>query len=151
MSEFKAFDELVQANRAKFAREETTFEWRAFAQEAKRAANYACQICRQGGSHMTLRVHHPFYVVGRHKWEYELSDVQVLCNPCHEAIHERLQEFRQYVFPRLTPEAMRVLNGALSVGVVGYKPMMLARAVAEMVGSPGAVQRFSDAWRETND
>jgi len=148
MSEAKSFNELLEGRRAKFEQDHTTFEWRAFTQEAKRAANYACQLCRQGGPHMTLMVHHPFYVAGKRKWEYEISDVQVLCGPCHEAMHKRLQQFRQYVFPRLTPEAFRVLNGALSVGVVGYNAMVLARAVANMVASPGAVKRFSDDWRE---
>lgn len=148
MSEFTRIDELVGSSRARFARDETTFEWGAFAREAKRAANYACAMCRQSGEHVRLVVHHPFYVVGRRKWEYALKDVQVLCQPCHDRMHERLNEFRQHVFAGLTPESMRVLNGALTVGLKGYGPMVLARAVAELVASPGAVQRFSDAWRE---
>ena len=148
MSEFNSMDGLVGASLARFARDETTFEWGAFAREAKRAANYACQLCRQSCEHMRLVVHHPFYVMGRRKWEYELKDVQVLCQPCHDAMHERLNDFRRYVFGGLTPESMRVLNGALTVGVQVYGPMVLARAVAELVSAPGAVERFSAAWRE---
>lgn len=148
MSEFRDMEELIGAKRARFAQDETTFEWGAFAREAKRAANYSCQICRQGGPYVMLSVHHPFYEPGRRKWEYELKDVQVLCQPCHEKMHVCLQDFRKFVFPRLTPQTMRMLNGALSVGLENYEASELARAVAELVSSPGAVKRFSEAWRE---
>lgn len=149
MSEFRSIDELIGAKRARFAQDETTFEWREFATRAKRSANYACQLCRKGGPHVCLVVHHPFYELGRRKWEYEFKDVQVLCQPCHELMHERLQEFRRHVFARLTPQSMRVLNGALSVGLEHYDASVLARAVAALVSSPGAVKRFADDWRET--
>lgn len=148
MSEARSMDEIVGMNRAKFQRDETTFEWNAFAKEAKRAANYSCQICKRGGPAIQLAVHHPFYEVGRRKWEYKLSDVQVLCQPCHEDMHEALQAFRRYVFSRMTPRGLQVLNGALVVGLSRFDAGTLARAVASLVSAPSALQRFADEWRD---
>jgi hypothetical protein len=147
MSDARSFQELVGQRLARFAAQEKTFEWRAFATRAKEAAGWQCQICKRSGTTRTLSVHHNYYDATRPKWDYELSDVRVLCGECHAGLHERLNEFRRYVFARLTPESFGVINGALSVGLVGYRPMMLAYALAELVGSPSSVERFASSYK----
>lgn len=50
------------------------------------AANWSCSQC--GCDDVTLHVHHKQYVKGRMAWEYEDSDLAVLCKKCHECQHE---------------------------------------------------------------
>lgn len=147
MSDERSVEEIVGARMAMFAQQERTFEWRAFANRAKEAAQWRCQSCGKSGNGGTLAVHHPFYEPHRKKWEYELSEVMVLCGECHGGLHDELKRFRKEVFAHLTPEAFGLLNGALSVGLVAYRPRVLAFAISEMVSSPASVERFAGAWK----
>lgn len=121
-------------------------EWQVFAHRVREANNFACALCRLG--HKELNVHHHAYEPGRKPWEYEVSEVTLLCRPCHQAMHDGLQNFRRYVFARMTPRGMQVLNGAMAVGLERFDAGTLARAVACLVSSPGAVRRFAEDWRD---
>lgn len=123
-----------------------TIEWRAFAYRMKEAANFSCAICRQGGPGVELNVHHHAYDRDRLPWEYEASEVAVLCRSCHGAMHECLTNFRRYVMPRLTPNTFTVINGALSVGLAHHQPDMVANALASMISSPASIVRFAADW-----
>ena len=126
-----------------------TMEWRAFAERAKHAAGYTCRFCRRAKETVRLNVHHHAYEKGRMPWDYTLAEVSVLCWECHEAMHAQLQAFRRVVFSKLSPNEFRVLNGALAVGCDEYDRTKLVYAIASLVSSPGAVERFAKEWRPT--
>lgn len=48
-------------------------------------AKWRCASCLS--AEKTLNVHHKFYRRGAAPWEYELKELEVLCEECHEAIH----------------------------------------------------------------
>jgi hypothetical protein len=60
--------------------------WQRKRLEALEAAGWECQNC--GDKETTLNVHHKRYVKGRKVWEYEIDELAVLCEPCHETEHK---------------------------------------------------------------
>lgn len=118
-------------------------EWQIFAHRCKEKANFACQMCRQGGPGRELNVHHWAYERDRLPWEYEAGEVAVLCKGCHGRMHDELQAFRRFVFGRLSPESFKVLNGSLAVGLERHDATELAYALAGLILSPGAIPRFA--------
>lgn len=60
--------------------------WQKKRLEALEAYHFACQRCYDGES--TLHVHHKLYVKGRKIWEYDISELSVLCECCHGITHE---------------------------------------------------------------
>lgn len=75
--------------------------------------DFECQCC--GSREDQLHVHHPIYKKGVMIWEYESSELRVLCNKCHEKEHELDQKIKQEI----------ALLGVLSDGpakaqLVGY-------------------------------
>ncbi|WP_431276246.1 HNH endonuclease [Variovorax ureilyticus] len=60
--------------------------WQKLRLEALQAANWQCCNCRDKTS--TLHVHHRQYFKGREPWEYETSQLEVLCESCHTLEHE---------------------------------------------------------------
>lgn len=60
--------------------------WQKKRLEALEAAGFECSYC--GDKDTTLHVHHKRYFKGRKAWEYELAELEVLCEPCHECAHE---------------------------------------------------------------
>ena len=59
--------------------------WQRKRLEVLEAAGFACENC--GDTQTTLNVHHHRYVKGRMAWEYERSELQCLCQPCHKKEH----------------------------------------------------------------
>lgn len=59
--------------------------WQRKRLEAMQAANFCCENCYDGDE--TLHVHHKQYFKGREPWEYEVGQLAVLCETCHEAQH----------------------------------------------------------------
>ena len=59
--------------------------WHAKRCEVLIAANFVCQKC--GATEGTLEVHHPKYIAGRMAWEYEVDELECLCDHCHELQH----------------------------------------------------------------
>lgn len=67
--------------------------WQRKRLEVLDAASFRCVCCES--TEKTLHVHHKSYVKGRMAWEYELHELEALCEDCHEAAHaakERLDE-----------------------------------------------------------
>lgn len=114
--------------------------WKAFA--AKVRAFYANKCTSCHATDKVTQVHHWKYQKGRMPWEYSIGEVDLLCSGCHSEYHEHHQNFRQYIFPKLTPRAFQVLNGALLVGFETYDPLELSYAIAALVSSPHSVKRF---------
>jgi hypothetical protein len=60
--------------------------WQRKRLEMLQRAGFKCELCEDKDS--TLHVHHKRYVRGRQVWEYESSELQVLCEVCHAEHHE---------------------------------------------------------------
>lgn len=71
--------------------------WRQRRHEALQFHGHACGQC---GASSNLQVHHPRYVRGRMPWQYRVTELEVLCRPCHEREHPR-QTLRSRLLQRL--------------------------------------------------
>lgn len=60
--------------------------WQRKRLEALQRSDFTCERCDD--KETTLNVHHRRYVKGRLAWEYDLSDLCVLCEPCHAVEHD---------------------------------------------------------------
>jgi hypothetical protein len=60
-------------------------KWQRKRLETLNAAGWTCECC--AATEITLHVHHKKYVRGRMAWEYERSELSVLCEGCHEQEH----------------------------------------------------------------
>lgn len=90
--------------------------WQRVRLEALEAANFTCQRCQDDESQ--LHVHHKRYVKGRMIWEYEGSDLEVLCDSCHEQAHmekDALQELIAKLPTHSITEIYALLCGYCSV------------------------------------
>ncbi len=72
--------------------------WQRKRLEALQKAEFHCERCSDGDN--TLHVHHKRYVKGRLAWEYELGELAVLCEACHEEEHQD-QQLRSELLARL--------------------------------------------------
>lgn len=59
--------------------------WQKLRLRALEAAGWKCTKCPD--SQKTLHVHHPFYDAGKMPWEYDTSELCVLCDDCHTKEH----------------------------------------------------------------
>lgn len=60
--------------------------WQKKRLEKLNSTDFSCECCFDSES--TLHVHHKEYFKGREPWEYELKQLAVLCEQCHENTHE---------------------------------------------------------------
>lgn len=60
--------------------------WQKRRLEVLQNSDWECKSCYAKDS--TLHVHHKHYVQGRDPWEYEDSQLVVLCDDCHSSRHE---------------------------------------------------------------
>lgn len=122
-------------------------DWKAFAENIKSTRN-ACDCCKHPRSkEKQLHVHHLFYDMDRKPWEYDSTEVIVLCSDCHNGIHDQLQQFRKHVFRYLQPRHFQVLNGALAVVLTKYDPLTFVHALAEFVSNERLVNSHAAAWK----
>lgn len=56
--------------------------WQRKRLEVMAAADYKCQCC--GDREAQLQVHHKLYIRGHAPWEYELHQLECLCEQCHD-------------------------------------------------------------------
>lgn len=59
--------------------------WQRKRLEALELGEWRCCVCRSKTE--TLNVHHRVYRNGAKPWEYEPSELEVLCDGCHELAH----------------------------------------------------------------
>ena len=120
-------------------------QWKEFSERIKQGHPF-CALCKQRDSERTLHVHHLFYDFDRAVTEYDPSELVVLCEICHDAMHQRLKDFRKYVFGKLDSKSFQVLNGALAVGLETYDPLLLCHAIAEFISNRQLVENHAAAW-----
>ena len=61
--------------------------WQKKRLEVMSANEFHCEVC--GDSESTLHVHHKEYFKGREVWDYEKEQLAVLCESCHESLHDK--------------------------------------------------------------
>lgn len=59
--------------------------WQRLRLEAMLAADFSCESC--GESESPLNVHHKEYFKDHEPWDYEIKQLSVLCEDCHEIEH----------------------------------------------------------------
>lgn len=130
-------------NRGSYGSKLGTPEWREFSRAIRKDRNF-CECCKMGDR--GTQVHHLFYDFEREPWEYSGDEVVVLCSSCHKELHERLQDFRKYVFKFLNPNLFKILNGCLAVGLTHYDPLVYMHALAEFTGNEPLVRSHAKQW-----
>ena len=99
--------------------------WQKKRLEVLNASGWKCSLC--GTSTETLHVHHKIYLTGRDPWEYEAGQLAVLCESCHDEVHEfrgndgllRAASFAEMDGPGSMDECTLLLAGFL--GLPGYE------------------------------
>ena len=59
--------------------------WIEFRKRVYKKDGYKCTIC--GTKDRPLNAHHRFYKKGLEPWDYNIDDLDTLCNWCHESLH----------------------------------------------------------------
>ena len=62
--------------------------WQKLRLKAMEAANFSCEIC--GNNETTLNVHHKEYFKWHEPYDYNIGQLSVLCEDCHELQHDNL-------------------------------------------------------------
>lgn len=90
--------------------------WQRKRLEVLEANDFLCQKCFDGES--TLHVHHKEYFKGHEPWEYEMDQLTVLCESCHESHHE-YKDLLKYVSSHLDFDGPRDRN-CIALMIAGY-------------------------------
>jgi hypothetical protein len=102
--------------------------WQRLRLEAMQAAEFSCETCHDATS--TLNVHHKQYFKGREPWEYDVKQLAVLCERCHEERHEEEDSlnltcsFLLLDGPFSRKSAASLVVGFASVPHVGYEDQL---------------------------
>lgn len=62
--------------------------WQKKRLEVMQEKDFCCEVC--GDAEETLNVHHKEYFKGLEPWEYGNNQLAVLCESCHESMHDKL-------------------------------------------------------------
>lgn len=89
-------------------------KWQRRRLEMLQAANFTCAEC--SGTESTLHVHHKRYFKGRMAWEYTDTELQVLCEECHQAAHDLQEGIGRALNLIPAAEALSLLCGFLDGG-----------------------------------
>lgn len=83
--------------------------WQKKRLECLEDAEYQCQGC--GSTSKTLHVHHIRYVKNRKVWEYDVSELIVLCESCHNKEHKIMDDIKT---------ELAIATPATRMAVLGY-------------------------------
>lgn len=134
----------VILSRSSYQHQLDSEEWAAFAKRIKERHPF-CRYCRR--KDVLLNVHHIFYDWSRKLWEYNDSEVVVLCETCHNEMHEQLSNFRRCVFQKLDAKSFKILNAALAVALDTYEPLMFSHALCEFVSNGRLIENHAKSWK----
>lgn len=138
---YTASEIIKQTAGRQYTRRRDCPEWKEFARRQYEKHNFSCNLCKRGNTE--LNVHHWAYDSNREPWEYNDTEVTVLCRSCHKDLHEQLQNFRLYVFQQLNGEAFKVLNGSLATAFKIYGTAKTVLAIKGLVENPRSVEAFA--------
>lgn len=96
--------------------------WQKKRLEALSLAEFMCHRCYS--EEETLHVHHRQYFKGREPWEYDVHQLEVLCESCHKAEHDE-EDILQLAasFIESNGRNDRWMVASLIAGYVGSKPI----------------------------
>jgi hypothetical protein len=83
--------------------------WQRKRLEMLEASGWECTEC--GTKETTLHVHHRQYIKGKMPWEYENTQLAVLCEDCHSEEHYLAEEMKDLLSEISTLEALALLRG----------------------------------------
>lgn len=110
-------------------------QWQKKRLETMELADFVCQRC--GGEETELNVHHKRYVKGRKIWEYETSELSVLCVDCHQFTH-KYKDYLNEILSRLHPEGLEELTpfiAAYCTQVTGPAAVDCSDLIIQMEGN----------------
>ena len=84
--------------------------WQKKRLEALESAEFTCQCCMDAESQ--LQVHHRAYIKGRKIWEYEVGELEVLCESCHSNAHAS-KEVLNLLIARIPVDALDEIIGLI--------------------------------------
>jgi hypothetical protein len=92
--------------------------WQRKRLEAMEAAEFSCEMCCDDKS--TLNVHHKAYFKGREPGDYDVDQLCVLCEACHEDYHSG-EDVLSLLFSRLALDGPqgRITAASLLSGFLG--------------------------------
>lgn len=92
--------------------------WQKKRLEVLEAGNWTCVDC--GDKDSTLHVHHRQYFKGREPWEYEVGQLEVLCEECHRTGHEAEGDDPLMLATSYVPALGRLSRYSVASLVAGY-------------------------------
>ena len=113
--------------------------WQKKRLECLEASEWACEEC--GSTTDTLHVHLHQYIRGREPWEYSIDELGVLCEDCHDRIHQAKAEI---------DDLLANASACFLAEAVGYLRAMYAREaglsfmVCDYEAAEAAVKCFAD-------
>ena len=87
---------------------------------------FTCQMCSDNKE--TLHVHHKEYFKGHEPWDYEIRQLTVLCENCHESSHSQ-KDILKYVssFLDISGQYDRDSMGFIIAGYIGMEKEKLIK------------------------
>jgi hypothetical protein len=113
--------------------------WQKKRLEALQAAGFECQCCQDGESQ--LHVHHRAYIKGRNVWEYEVGELEVLCESCHSTAHAS-KDVLNLLIARVPVDALEEI-----IGLIGGYCSTASGPVSACSVDESSVACFSGARR----
>ncbi len=92
--------------------------WQKKRLEVLQERDFVCEACE--ATDKTLNVHHRHYTYGRAPWEYENKEFAVLCEDCHEWLHQHLSLIRQNIEEFDVYDVVEVAGYALGMAAREY-------------------------------
>lgn len=96
---------------------------------------FTCQMC--GDEKSTLNVHHRYYVFPKDPWDYPLTALVTLCQPCHEVESETIKEY--------CSDLLLILKsgGAMSDAMVSLATAFVETHNTQLVNADWAILGFA--------
>lgn len=116
--------------------------WQRKRLEKLQSANWRCENCFDGTK--CLNVHHLEYKRGAMPWEYELRELQVLCEKCHKRTHEMQEELLHFVKCLGAPLTCAIYGYAAALNS-GYKQLVTGEEIPVDVRDWQVAKGVSDA------
>ena len=129
--------------------------WQRKRLERLQLAEFRCENCDDETK--TLHVHHKFYRKGAMPWEYTDQELEVLCEDCHESIHQLRSRLNAAVTQLDVYDVHRLLGyaQALHMWGLGDNPGRLklenyehAEGASDVIGFPMGAEQILELMAE---
>ena len=118
--------------------------------------DWCCQRCFD--SELTLHVHHKAYIKGRSPWEYEDSELTVLCESCHEnetaSIKPVIDCFIRSIKGKFLSDQITDISSGFNSMPMVHTPGVIAQALEYTLSSEAEIVKLVENYfahlRESN-